>query len=89
MQLVVENTQLTGLVVTSRTMTTNSIGSKQKTRPDSGGNVCRFAFIVSKEKEEEIKSAHSGLRWWSSVYLLTVITSAKHLGDVFSGSAQR
>ena len=63
-------------------MTTNSTGSKQKTRPE---NVRRFAFIgmVSKEKEEESKSAHSGLRWLSSVSLPTVITSAKHLGDVF------
>ena len=48
-----------------------------------------FAFTVSKEKEEESKSAHSGLRWWSSVSLPTVITSAKHLGNIFSGSAQR
>ena len=41
------------------------------------------------EREEESKSAHSGLRWWSSISLPTVITSAKHLGDAFSNSAQR
>ena len=68
-------------------MATSSTGSKQKNT--SGGNVCRFAFVVSKEKEEESKSAYSGLRWWSSISLPTIITSAKPLGEGFSGSAQR
>ena len=41
--------------VTSRTMTTNSTGSKTKDASEGNDNVCRFAFMVSKEKEEKSK----------------------------------
>ena len=72
--------------VTSRTMTTSSTGCKQKTRPEEMYVVMHLWCRRRRKKKVKVLTQGCG---GGPVSLPTVITSAKPLGDVLSGSAQR